>query len=118
MSEHTEGKLEIIGEQGTALWAGALLIATMYEPRTRHALARANARRLVACWNACEGIPTEDLESKVVVGFMADLKRQRDELVEALFNLRQQCEWVDGTAQLGVEEIDALLAKHGRKVVP
>ena len=21
-----------------------------------------NARRLVACWNACEGIPTEDLE--------------------------------------------------------
>ena len=24
---------------------------------------RANARRIVACWNACEGIPTEELEA-------------------------------------------------------
>ncbi len=37
---------------------------------------RANARRLVACWNACEGIPTAALEDGVV-----------GEMLEALENL-------------------------------
>jgi len=38
----------------------------------------ANARRLVACWNACDGISTSDLEMDNVM-FVAALK-QRDRL--------------------------------------
>jgi len=58
--------------------------------------ARENARRLVAAWNACEGISTETLELvprfteagiktvQSVEAEVAALKAQRDELVEAL----------------------------------
>ena len=50
---------------------------------------RDNARRLVACWNACEGIPTDMLEAMpfgpaALVPMYARLEAQRDELREAL----------------------------------
>lgn len=56
----------------------------------------ANIRRLVACWNACEGIKTGILESVTQVGdtllkrfaerdkIELELTTQRDELLEAL----------------------------------
>jgi hypothetical protein len=55
----------------------------------------ANARRLVACWNACDGIPTTDLEQYAALDgvehetvarlrFVGGLVKQRDELLEAL----------------------------------
>ena len=34
--------------------------------------AEANARRLVACWNACEGMATDELEEITRTGWMAD----------------------------------------------
>lgn len=44
-----------------------------------------NARRLVACWNACEGVPTDALEQIEGFGKAAlpyhELKAQRDELI-------------------------------------
>lgn len=50
-----------------------------------------SARRLVACWNACEGIDTEDLEagSVSIIAKLHDdaanrLLAQRDELLAAL----------------------------------
>lgn len=51
-----------------------------------------NARRLVACWNACEGISTESLVSagnafngwRLASYAMDDAKAQRDELLEIL----------------------------------
>lgn len=51
---------------------------------------QANARRIVACVNACAGIPTEQLESgeaRSVRDELADiamLEKQRDELLDAL----------------------------------
>lgn len=43
------------------------------------------ARRLVACWNACDGIPTEALEAAPRLdGAWAELAAQRDELLAAL----------------------------------
>lgn len=42
----------------------------------------ANARRLVACWNACNGVPTELLEAYPAP--FSQLRAQRDELLEAL----------------------------------
>lgn len=61
----------------------------------------ANARRLVACWNACEGIPTADLEQYAALDgvdhetvaslrFIGGLVRQRDELLAALASCRRE----------------------------
>lgn len=59
----------------------------------------ANGRRLVACWNACQGIDTEDLERlssqdqthKLITGAhilaMEKLAAQRDQLLAALSNI-------------------------------
>lgn len=47
---------------------------------------RANARRIVACVNACAGLPTEFVEQFDVAGaFQAvhDLEQQRDDLLKA-----------------------------------
>jgi hypothetical protein len=52
----------------------------------------ANARRLVACWNACEGISTESLETEVSAAMgwtrtaskLIAMTTQRNELLEAL----------------------------------
>ncbi len=52
----------------------------------------ANARRIVACVNACAGVPTEWLENEKSPVFLGapigdrfrELEQQRDELVEAL----------------------------------
>ena len=53
--------------------------------------AEANARRLVACWNACEGIATDELEEIARTGGMlgpredvAKIAEQRDKLRDAL----------------------------------
>lgn len=64
--------------------------------------AEANARRLAACWNACEGISTENLEDNAPIIELANrynaALRQRDELLRtlkmvmpALNALRKQC---------------------------
>jgi hypothetical protein len=47
----------------------------------------ADARRLVACWNACEGIDTEHLERHGLPAFaktISDLREQRDDLLAVL----------------------------------
>lgn len=48
----------------------------------------ANARRIVACVNACRGLPTEELEQKGLVAAVGtqllDVEQQRDELLKAL----------------------------------
>jgi len=59
--------------------------------------ARANARRIVACVNACAEIPTDDLEesSMTILQYMEDqyadklelAKQQRDELLDELKNI-------------------------------
>lgn len=49
---------------------------------------RENARRIVACVNACRGLPTDELEQKVLVAAVGTqllaLESQRDELMVAL----------------------------------
>lgn len=51
-----------------------------------------NARRIVACWNACAGLPTEQLELLPhggVINATAALLWQRDELLAALVAFRE-----------------------------
>jgi hypothetical protein len=104
MSKHTLGRVKVqhphAGERG---WEVA------FEPGLEQLcqnITEANARRLVACWNACEGIETYALE--LMTGDLAikqqiaatgsakppkptskavEYRRQRDELLKALVNL-------------------------------
>ena len=48
-----------------------------------------DARRLVACWNACEGLPTAWIEGGAadILEHAKSLKSQRDELLVALKDL-------------------------------
>lgn len=62
----------------------------------KHIDVEANARRLVACWNACDGLDTDLLENIVTLGDTlksrfalrdrdeAELRARRDELLAAL----------------------------------
>lgn len=101
-AQHTPGRLavavEIFDNDGmpeTALQAlgGAATVAVALEFGPNNpGMREANARRLAACWNACEGISTEALESdgnlgngwKLATYEMRDAIAQRDELLDLL----------------------------------
>ena len=89
-TQHTPGRLKVqhphAGERG---WEIAL------EPGLEQVcqdVTEANARRLVACWNACEGISTDELETTggAAVGWtrtaskLMHATKQRDQLLAAL----------------------------------
>ncbi len=75
MAEHTKGRLSQCGialrdEQGRLLGG----ISGCQIPN----VGRANARRLVACWNALEGISTEALEQGMLEDLIADVRKILD----------------------------------------
>lgn len=60
--------------------------------------AEANARRLAACWNACEGVPTEVLEAQHGGGLpwhVADQIDQRIQRDELAFQLLAASNYID-----------------------
>ena len=88
-AEHTTGSCRYDYEPGYCgeLIAsnGKLICSFVEEPSP------ADARRLVACWNACQGISTEGIEAITALGGMthkmpvaAGLVRQSDDLLSAL----------------------------------
>lgn len=91
-AQHTPGRLESkthtygIADTGDydsifEIWGGEKVIAWFGGEDTDEA----NARRLVACWNACEGIDTEYLEGdESLPHYARRLMTQRDELLAAL----------------------------------
>ena len=89
MSEkYTRGPWKTEGEGIHALIRGgdATIVAVRHRlPADVH---EANARRIVACVNACEGISTENLEDNRAVAWLAqrynEVVQQRDELLKAL----------------------------------
>ena len=116
MSKHTPGRLSV-DEYPVTLANGDLahaklsIVAPSKDPRYLHFSigmvnfsaeftglypsdveeAEANARRLVACWNACEGMTTDELEEIAQTGGMlgpredvAKIAEQRDKLRDAL----------------------------------
>lgn len=94
---HTQGKLSI-SEIGVGFEIqdqdGNVLFQSQQVPKdSRHDRRIANARRLVACWNACDGISTEELEAGFSIGLIRTIRsrnaveRQRDELLFALIDL-------------------------------
>lgn len=86
MSEkHTQGRLVVRGgfsiyaDEGKTPVADTCLTASVPDND------EANARRLVACWNACQGVPTEVLEGGLVADQLwGHLTAQRGTLLAAL----------------------------------
>lgn len=90
-------------------WEGRPMnfVALMAGRKDRHEI----ARRLAACWNACEGLSTEALELEPYIGGASYLMRQRaeaqrDELLEALCKCRDMVGHPDNIAM-----IDEAIAK-------
>lgn len=79
--------------------------------------AEANARRIVACVNACAGIPTDDLEHgdiakalKIFALDSATFRRQRDELLAELEELSLYVayngdDWVQKKARAAIASV-------------
>lgn len=106
-TQHTPGRVEhdmrgyphsdvrsVSGRKIANTWGtGHPKTAEAYKRRTEED--RANARRLVACWNACEGLSTEALErlgtldrAKVELDVIRTKAiAQRDELLAALHQI-------------------------------
>jgi len=53
---HTPGSLRVHE-------TGSIYVRSLYVATTVGEAEKANARRIVACWNACEGLSTEELEA-------------------------------------------------------
>jgi len=82
-AQHTQGRLELDeGYRRIAKADDGRDIFLVHE----HGNAEANARRLVACWNACEGLPTAWIEGGAadILEHAKSLNAQRDELLAAL----------------------------------
>lgn len=99
-AQHTQGPLVVRGgyslyaDDGKTPVADTCLTASVADHDD------ANARRLAACWNSCDGISTESLEIWSACGHMGPtwemmIKRlgaQRDELLAALEGMHKVCE--------------------------
>ena len=116
-AQHTPGRLAVRGgysiytTDGTPV-ADTCLTASIPDND------EANARRLVACWNACEGIQTELLEhyygdrggldaalDQASLRDHTTAVQQRDELLAALKMVQSQCESMVGADWRKWEEL-------------
>lgn len=113
MSDYTKGWLRV-AKRG-ARW---MEIANQHGGRICEIENEANARRLVACWNVCDGIQTEDLEGGTTVAYILHLEGQCAELIEALrlvirsigsdeFSLTKE-------QRRDMDTVRVLLAKHSK----
>lgn len=101
--QHTAGPLtdifEVANGYGIGNGESRVFKADDMEADTRmeeHAIAKANAERIAACWNACLAIPTYQLfgtddEPNDLGGMIDHLRSQRDDLVKALEAIKEKC---------------------------
>jgi hypothetical protein len=122
-AQHTQGRLEANdkrskGGGGFSLFAGGQYIGFVSDSDAITDW-EANARRLAACWNACEGI--EDPENVIpqlrrandLVQQLEPLRIQRDELLAALRIAKTALvQWhVPGNRYAALDVINAAIAK-------
>lgn len=77
-----------------------------------------DARRLVACWNACEGLPTAWIEGGAadILEHAKSLKSQRDGLLEALKKINGMCAAPPDFSDATIQEVArAAIAKAEAK---
>lgn len=123
---HTQGKLIVKGGYSIYAEDGKMQIADACVTASKQTNDEANARRLVAAWNFCEGIETEVMELAVSMGTNSEqlakeaihgrrsAESERDalravnaELVEALEDAATSLETINrmaGKASYGIDE--------------
>ena len=114
MSEHTPGLLYCVEKNPTIIRSDEAKMevaraSPVYMDRSERI---ANARRLVACWNACAGIPTETLECD---GWL-NIKEMVGRLIERAQSAEASAEEAERLIREGVEWMEAVLsafAKNG-----
>ena len=94
---HTPGKIDALADCGLVSEDGAYLVGvTTQSGRFSASRDYENARRLAACWNAFDGIPTDDIElmaeSDSLKLALNKMHNERAELLAALQTLVQQVE--------------------------
>ena len=93
---HTKGKLSL-DKYGNIKTEGADDFRLNGATLSSSSLAVANTRRLVACWNACDGLPTKKLEDvrdweKAGIETANTLRKERDELLAVLKKVDVICD--------------------------
>lgn len=107
-TKHTQSQLHTGGD-GTVLYAEdgfAVANAAVFQGRQEPGESKENARRLVACWNACDGISTENLEDNLPVKWLV---RQYNETLSALRQIANGY-----TGALEPEEVESHLRQIAR----
>ena len=102
MSEHTKGRLKLLAPRWTGDNEAALIICNEAgsslgimspgDPFIGIDESQANARRLVACWNACDGVSTESLESVIPGASILDTQFAESKLERGRAELMAVCE--------------------------
>lgn len=98
MTEHTKGLLRV-GRPGAVVadhpvpeMSGSDAVEFYGGHLVAESITPANARRIVACWNACHGLPTDELEQNGLASAFGNqllqVEQQRDALQSTL-------EWTD-----------------------
>ena len=94
--KNTKGRLSIKENGDANSYAlldesGNWLLSILHNGEKLTSVQRETMRRVAACWNACEGISTDELEEIASTGGMlgpredvARIAKQRDELLEAM----------------------------------
>lgn len=111
MSEHTTGPWTLLeaGDQikhlvpvSTSTMTSILTIVTEGDTAFGAVYSAEDARRIVACVNACRGLSTDELEQHGLVpavgSELAELERQRDEMLNAITGMTAMLknhEWAD-----------------------
>jgi hypothetical protein len=96
-ARHTRGKIDALADCGlVSEESGYLVGATIQSGRFSGSRDYENARRLAACWNAFDGIPTDDIELMAESDSLKlapnKMHNERAELLAALQKLVQQVE--------------------------
>jgi hypothetical protein len=116
---HTEGKLTVHNAMRIKDENGVSVATLAISPNSDE-ISEANARRLVACWNACAGIPTDALETHDIfcaqtnVGLKnTELKQERDEALDVLRTVGSDIATTIYRLDKETEAcVNAILAKH------
>ena len=107
---HTQGELHTGGD-GTIIYdreGWPVANATVYHARLEPKASQDNARRLVACWNACEGISTDDLLK--TPDFKSRFIEKLSEGNESTFCVVTALVGADESVRLAKKQCDQLLA--------
>lgn len=116
-AQHTQGRLRPVSHNTSRLQGeNGIWVADAFSSMRGQPNSEANARRLAACWNACEGMPTYQVEALHGFGGLGLLESKQ---VQMAFDERDKAREMAGVfmaerdrLRTELDEARALLAKR------